>query len=196
MKHIQFLATLALFLIPALSFAQRIRVVSGDLSVLNNIRNMNVQYDYSNMDVGNKTEKEYVDEKRNAYNKREDGRGDKWAAEWVDDRGKRFEPAFENAFNSSSDIRIGNYPNAKYTLIFETIFTEPGFNVGVTRSNSYISADVLIVETADSNHVIAKLTCDNSPGRSFWGTDFDTGARIQEAYAAAGARLARFFRNY
>lgn len=82
-------------------------------------------------------------------------------------------------------------PKAKYTLIYKTTFTEPGFNVGVMRKNATIDGEAWIVETADKNKVIAKIAVTKAPGRMFGGFDFDTGERISEAYAMAGRALAR-----
>ena len=154
---------------------------------------MNVEYSYSDMEVGKKTEQEYISEKKEAYNDKEKGRGDKWEKAWVADRTKRFEPRFKQSFNDAADMQIGNNPTAKYTLIFKTVYTEPGFNVGVMRKNAYIDGEVWIVETADHNKIIAKLTCEDCPGRTFGGYDFDSGERIQEAYAMAGKGLGKFF---
>lgn len=61
----------------------------------------------------------------------------------------------------------------KYTLIFKTDFTEPGFNVGVMRKNAVISGEAWIVETANKDHIIAKISVDKALGRTFGGYDFD-----------------------
>ncbi len=84
---------------------------------------------------------------------------------------------------------------AKYTLIFKTTFTEPGFNIGFMKKNALIDAEVWIVETANKYHVIAKITVIKAPGRTFWGSDYDTGVRIEEAYAAAGKAVGKFLKD-
>lgn len=72
---------------------------------------------------------------------------------------------------------------------------EPGFNIGITRKNAYINGEVLIVETANKNNVIAKLSLDKAPGNSFWGNDYDTGERLSETYATAGKALGKFIKK-
>jgi hypothetical protein len=134
-------------------------------------------------------EKEYIDKKKEEYNKKEAGKGDTWAVAWVDDRETRYEPQFNELFEKTSQMTIT--PKAKYTLIYKTTFTEPGFNVGVMRKNATIDGEAWIVETADKNKVIAKIAVTKAPGRMFGGFDFDTGERISEAYAMAGRALAR-----
>ena len=170
--------------------AQRIKVTEGSLDVLKNEKEVNIEYAYDNMKVGKfDNEADYVKSRTAELNKKEAGRGDTWAKAWVADRKSRFEPKFDELFAKTTAMMIGT--KAKYTIIFNTTFTEPGFNVGVMKKNAYIDGEVTIVETADKSKVVAKATIDNAPGRSFWGNDFDTGERISEAYAMAGKALGK-----
>jgi DNA repair exonuclease SbcCD nuclease subunit len=138
-------------------------------------------------------EADYVANKTQEYNKKEAGKGDTWAKAWVDDRKYRFEPKFKDLFTEYSEKTESK--KGKYTLILKTIFTEPGYNVGISRKNAQIDAIVLIVETANRNNVIAKLSLDNALGRTFGGYDFDTGERIAEAYADAGKALGKYLKQ-
>lgn len=172
------------------TYAQRIKVTEGKLSVLEGQKEINIEYSYDNMRVGKfDKEEDYIKSRTEELNKKEPGRGDKWAKAWVADRKDRFEPKFDELFSKISGMQLDK--NAKYTIIFNTVFTEPGFNVVVHRKNAYIDGEVTIVETADRNKVVAKATVDNSPGNSVWGNDYDTGERISEAYAKAGKELAK-----
>lgn len=180
----------AITLLAANSFAQSIKVTEGKLDVLENQKEINIEYTYNNMGVGKfDKEEDYVKSRIEDLNKKEPGRGDTWAKAWAADRKSRFEPKFDELFTKTSDMTLAT--NAKYTIIFNTSFTEPGFNVGVMKKNAYIDGEITIVETADHNKVVAKATIRKSPGRSFWGNDFDTGERIAEAYAMAGKALAK-----
>lgn len=171
--------------------AQKIKLVDGDPSVLKDQKELNVEFTYDHLSVGKDSEEDYVQKKTAEYNKKEPGKGDTWAKAWVADRASRYEPKFDELFNDNGDIKAGSFPNAKYTLIFHTTFIEPGFNVGVARKNSYIDAEVLIVETANKGKTLTKISVDNAPGRMM-GFDFDTGMRITESYAVAGKKLAKF----
>ena len=84
--------------------------------------------------------------------------------------------------------------NAKYTLIFHTTSIEPGFNIGITRKNAYIDGEVLIVETANKDKVLARLTIEDARGKVFMGNDYDTGERISESYAKAGKELGQYLK--
>lgn len=171
--------------------AQKIKLVEGDLSPLKDQKEINAEFTYDHLTVGKDSEEDYIRKKTAEYNNKEAGKGDTWAKAWKADRTDRYEPKFDELFNDNGDMKVGKYPNAKYTLIFHNTYIEPGFNVGVARKNSYIDAEVQIVETADHNKTIAKVSIDNAPGRMM-GFDFDTGMRIMESYAVAGKKLARF----
>jgi len=187
--------TLALSICTLWAAAQKIKLQEGSLASLNGITKLNVRYDYSDMSVGKfDKEADYINKKKTDYNKDEAGKGERWETSWKDDRASRFEPQFEELFNKyGAGLNVGKYPAEKYTLVFKTTFTEPGFNVHVMRKNATINADILIIETADPAHIVARLSLDKSPGRTFGGYDYDTGDRIQEAYAAAGKALAKYF---
>jgi len=174
--------------------AQKIKVAEGSIDVIKSETSLNIEYTYDSMKVGKfDHEADYIVKKTDDYNKKEAGKGDTWAKAWIDDRKYRFEPKFEELFTEYSDKTKDK--NAKYTLIFKTIFTEPGYNVGVMRKNAKIDAIVLIVETANRNNVVAKLTVDDALGRTFGGYDFDTGERIAEAYADAGKALGKYLKK-
>jgi hypothetical protein len=172
--------------------AQKIKITEGSLSALKGQTEINTVYEYDHIKVGEfDKEDDYIQKKKDEYNKKESGRGDTWAAAWKSDRAGRYEPKFEELFTEHAGLKAGKFPQAKYTLIFKTTFVEPGFNVGVARKNAYINGEIWIVETADNSKVVAKATVDKAPGRQFGGFDFDNGTRISEAYAATGKVFGR-----
>jgi len=173
--------------------AQKINILEGSLAGLKGETKLNVVYDYSNMGVGSfAKEEEYVAKKTREYNAKEPGRGDSWAKSWVADRKNRFEPSFVELFNKKSPILIGEFPDAKYTMKVNTTFTEPGFNVYVTRKNASINLEITVYETANPDKPICKMQGLRFPGRTFGGYDYDTGTRLSESYAKAGKDLAAF----
>ncbi len=174
--------------------AQRIRITEGTLEDFRKEKSVNVEFTYDNMRVGKfDKEADYVASKKEEYNKKEPGRGDTWANSWVSDRAYRFEPKFNELFQKYSELSPKK--DARFTLIFHTTSTEPGFNVGVWKKNAEIDAEVWIVETSNRDHILAKIQVQKAPGRSFWGADFDTGERLAEAYAAAGKALGKFLKG-
>lgn len=174
-----------------ISNAQRIKKLEGDAMPLKLETKLNVQFTYENMHVGKfDDEKEYIASKKAEYNKKESGRGDKWESSWIGDRKARFEPNFTDLFEKHSPFAIGNYPDAKYTMIINTNRTEPGFNIYITRKNAEIDLEITIIETS-TKKVIVKYSLKNAPGRTFGGYDYDSGTRIEEAYATAGKHFGK-----
>lgn len=176
--------------------AQKVKLLSGKLDALKGVENINLEYDYSKMGVGKfATEAEYIKSKKADYNKKEEGKGDEWESAWIADRKNKFQPQFEELFTKHSGLTAGDIPEAKYTLIFKTKFTEPGYNVYVSRKNAEIDGEVTIVETANRSKVIARLSVLNCQGRTFGGNDYDSGTRLQESYAVAGKGLGKFLKD-
>src|SRR5690606_10163736 len=150
MKAIRFGALAVALFLSVVANAQKVRMMDGSLDALKGVSKINAQFDYSKMGVGKfATEEEYIEKKKGDYNKKEAGRGDEWERSWVADRKNRFEPQFRELFAKHSDINIGEYPNEKYTIIFKTTYTEPGYNIYVTRKNAEIDGEAWIVETAN-----------------------------------------------
>jgi len=177
--------------------AQHIKLIEGDLSPLKGEKNINTEFTYENMSVGKfKTEAEYVAKKTEEYNKKEAGKGDKWAQDWVSDRTGNFDRRFNELFEKHSEIIVtGAKKGAKYTLIYKTSFIEPGYNIYISRKNAETDAEVWIVESANPSKVIAKIDVKNAKGRTFGGNDYASGERIGECYADAGKYLGKFIKD-
>jgi|SRR5882724_3362790 len=196
MKSLQLsLVALSVTLLALNANAQHIKLLEGSIDVLKNEKSINTEFTYKDMRVGKyDKEADYVNEKKEEYNKKEPGKGDAWAKNWEGDRQYKYEPKFNELFEKYSDMIVK--PGSKYTLIFNTNFTELGFNVGVARKSAQINGDAVIVETADKSKIIAKIRLEKAPGSAFFtGNDFDSGDRIAECYASAGKGLAKFIKK-
>jgi hypothetical protein len=175
--------------------AQKISIQKGSLGAIKG-QKMLATFDYSGMAVGKfDKEEDYIAKKMEDYNKDEAGKGDKWAASWKGDRERRYEPKFEELFNKYGEkpgvSAFRSATDAKYEVNIHTIFTEPGFNVGVMRKPAYIDA-IVTFKDRTTGEEIAVLKVDNVPGMDAMGYDFDTGVRIEESYAKLGKSLAGF----
>jgi hypothetical protein len=190
---------LASFILAAIvpAYSQKINVVSGDVKQVLAEKEINIQYDYSNMKIGKEglDEEDYVSTRVAEKNKEKAGTGDRWKTNWIESRASKYQPKFEELLNKElqkKNVKHGNFPNAKYTLIVKTPFTEPGYNVGVTKQPSFISLEFSYVETANPSNVISKMTLDYVPGAQAMGFDYDTGTRISESYAKGGKVLGKY----
>lgn len=177
--------------------AQKITIKKGDLGFLKGQTEVLTDYDYSSMAVGKfDKEEDYVAKKVSEYNGKNPGTGDEWAEKWVADREGRFHPMFEellNEYTSNANCSFNQSNiNAKYTLILKTTFTEPGWNIGISRRDAEINVEVIFVETANPDNELAVIEMTRIPGRGALGNDYDTGYRISEGYAKGGKSLGAF----
>lgn len=190
----QRLLIIVLFLFAGLqSYAQNIILTSGSLTPLKSEQVLKFEFTYDEMLVGKMTEAEYVDKKVGDYNSKEAGKGDTWKTNWIADRKGRFEPKFVELFDKymeEKNIASGT-EGANYIITINTDFTEPGFNVGVVRRNASVDLSCKIINIATGEQ-IASVKIRNASANNFWGTDFDSGYRLQESYAKAGREFAKF----
>ncbi|MFH1160217.1 MAG: hypothetical protein V1733_04630 [bacterium] len=189
-------STLILLLAGTSGFLFGQKIKSGSLSSLKGQLVVNLQYDYTGMTVGKyENEADYIAKRTADLNKKEAGSGDTWAQAWVNDRTSRFHPMFLNNFNKAANgcglTGKEGASDATYTLIIHTTFTEPGFNVGVTRQNAYINMEVDLVETANPSNILCKIDYPKIQSVNMMGYDFDTGSRIQSCYDRAGDNIAK-----
>ena len=176
--------------------AQKISVKKGSLDFLKGQKSLLVTFDYSNMGVGKfDKEDDYIAKKVGDYNKSEAGKGDKWKETWKSDRASRYEPKFESLFNEYSSKKgltgKRDVTDAKFEMNIHTTFTEPGFNIGVTRKNAFINL-VITFKNISTGEEVAVMEVNNCPGRDVFGYDFDTGYMLEEAYAKLGKSLAGY----
>lgn len=155
-----------------------------------------ITYEYDNMKVGkNLDEDDYVADKVAKGNEKEAGTGDKWKESWETSRDARYEPKFEELINDQLKktglIVSENTEVAKYKLIIKTVYTEPGFNVGVMKKPAAVNFVFVFVEI-ESGKEVATYSLDNVPGSQAMGHDYDVGSRIAESYAKGGKMLGSY----
>ena len=174
--------------------AQKIKLTEGSLDPLKGQTSIKTEFKYE-MSVGKfDKENDYIAQKKKELNEKEPGRGDTWEKNWKSERKDRFEPQFRELFSKHSAMSTTG-DSAKYTLIFKTVHTEPGFNVHEKSRPAYIDAEAWIVDADNPNKIIAKITIKKVLGRDVIGFDYETGVRLQEAYKKAGKELGGFIRK-
>lgn len=180
---------LSMMLLASVGNAQKLKQ-TGDLKFLKGQAEVNVEYRYDNMKVGKITEEQYIEESMADREKAEMGAGEKWLAGWKGNRESRFQPSFEELLNKTAEkgSKFGSYPDAKYTLVFHTTWTEPGYNIGISKMPAYINATAYFMETGTDTE-LANITITKAQGSQYGGYDFDAGTRLAESYALSGKRL-------
>ncbi len=193
MKKIMILA-LAVVFSTSCAFAQKVKIVSGDVSFLKETESFNVEFVYpDDMKVGKGSQKEYIEKKKAKAEEKEAGAGERWEEAWYADREEHFEPRFLELLGKylgSKDIDVISDPSNKITMFVTTTFIEPGYNVGISRRPALIDLKITFKDT-DSDKELAELSVKKSPGNAPIGMDFDAGVRMGEAYAKAGKTLAK-----
>jgi len=191
MKFLKSLVAVSVIVLSSIqASAQKVKNTSGNPEILKSESNISIEFSYDGLSVGKyKTEEEYIKAKTEEYNKKESGKGDSWAASWAKDKEARYEPKFIELFTANSGMAVNS--QAKYTMIFKVRSIEPGFNIGITRKNAELDAEVWIVETGNKSNKLATFTINNVPGGTPFGYDFDSGLRISEAFANAGKKLGK-----
>jgi hypothetical protein len=194
MKKILFIILVGLLAIP--TQGQKIKMVDGDLGFLKGTKDLGVEFIYEDLFVGKMSEEEYIEKKVAEAEEREPGTGEGWPDLWYGDRTGHYEPKFIELFNdvmSEEGVTLTESVEATdYKMMVQTIFIEPGFNVGVARKSAMIDLVVDFVATDDPETILASFTIDKSPGGLPFGGDYDSGVRVGEAYAKAAKYFAKY----
>lgn len=199
MKTIKLFASIALMAATTAAFAQKTKITKGDFTELKGQTEVNVKYDYSKLEcVGGgpfskkkKPEAEWLEEVKNKKNEKEAGTGDDFVKRWNAAKQGAFEPNFEvkmaDAWKGTLVKR--GLDNAKYTLLIHVLYTDPGYSIGVSSADAYLSVAIDVVDA--SGNVSSSLTMDMikgaSPTKNIPGMGFDVGGltfekRLGESY--------------
>ncbi len=192
MKKIKaFLFLIAILFSSFSGYAQLVDLTKGDLSILKGETNINIEFTYEKMAVGDfSKEEDYIKRKKEEYNTKEAGTGEMWATKWAEDKKLKFEPKFILGFTKENKMTVS--PDSKYTLIFNTKFLEPGYSIGVSKRNAGIDGSVTIVETAKKDKKLVVLSVEKPGENMFRGAAFDAGSRIADAYYLSGQKIGKF----
>ncbi|WP_456439626.1 hypothetical protein [Psychroserpens sp.] len=193
-KHITII--LILFF-TSLVYSQKMKVANGGFDFIESNQAINVEFDYSNMKVNkdNLTNDEYVKERSADLEKKRKNSGKTWEKRWESSRELIYAPKFLELMNRDLVEKKGmsfeeGLTDAKYTLIVETVWIYPGYNVGVMRQPAKVTTLLKFVETANRDNVLLEITSKHAPGNKFGGT-YSNEDRIGEGYAKTGKTLSK-----
>jgi hypothetical protein len=176
MKTIKVFATLALIAATTVAFAQKTKVTKGDFTELKGQTEVNVVWDYSEAQVRGGSpfanwkalpEAEWLQKIIDKKNEKEAGTGDDWKKKWEAAKPGSFEPSFETKMADmwqGATVKRG-LDNAKYTIRIKVTYMDPGYSVGVSASDAWLSGIIEVVETGTDN-VSSSLTMDMIKGAS------------------------------
>ena len=196
----KYLASLLLFLCAFGAFAQKMKVKDGGFKFLNGQSEVNVEFVYENQKIFNENlaNEEYMKKRSAELEEKERGLGKSWEKKWMGSRGLIYEPKFLellNRYGHDNNVHFGQeLSNAPYTLIVETVWIYPGWNVAVMRQKAKVSTLLTFVETNNRENVLLQITSKKAPGKSYGGT-FSNEDRIGEGYAKTGKSLGKMIRK-
>ena len=175
MKKITIVATI---LISTSLNAQDMKIVKGDFNFLKGEKEINVEFDFSNVILmkEEKSEAQYVEERTKELNEKNNGVGDEWKKNWASSKELIWIPKFLELVNivlskEKKDMSFNEeVTTAKYTLIVETVWIYLGWDAGVMKQAAKVTTLLKFVETANKSNVLLEITSKEAPGDK-WGNN-------------------------
>jgi hypothetical protein len=184
---------LMLSIVFCIASAQAQKLKEGSLDFLKGETKLNISFDYTELKVDGKAEKEFVEHNVERMNIEEPESGDIWKAEWDNSfRIKIFHPGFiketnRELFDNDRKLRIGTFDDANYQAIVKVFEIIPGKNAGPFSDDPNVNVEVVFTKI-DNNEVLAKILIKKSLGKPF--SNFE--GRIGSAYENVGENFGKF----
>lgn len=177
-------------------FAQKAKIQEGSWKNLKGITKYNLVFDYSDVEIPKyDSEEEFLKDKMAKREKKKAGSGEKFKKSWFADREDRYEPKFIESFNKrfkKGEVEVGKgLDGAEYTIKVHTTFLYAGYNVGVVRQNSKVSAVLTFYKNDAPDKILFQVKYIKAEGNGAFGNDYDSGYRISEAYAKLAKTFAK-----
>ncbi|HEU4551297.1 MAG TPA: hypothetical protein VFS25_00620 [Chitinophaga sp.] len=164
-------------------------IVKGNLNFLKGATGVNVTFVYDDLTVGKEgKEANYIKRKKAEKEAKEAGSGETWEQNWQADKEKSYKPRFIKLLCKYTGWPLSEDTKEKYTMVVNTQFIEPGYNVGISSGAAVLNLEITIYDSADMKKVLCKITMEDVKGGK---GQFDTATRIGEAYAKAGKELGK-----
>ena len=176
MKTIKLFALAALVAASSVAFAQKTKITTGDFKELKGQTEVNVVWDYSEAQCAGgapfksykpKPESEWLGAIVAKKNEKEAGTGEDWAKRWEAAKPGPFESSFETKMADmwkGATVKRG-LDAAKYTIRIKVTFLDPGYSMGVSATDAWLSGTIEVVETGTDN-VSSSLTMERVKGAS------------------------------
>lgn len=176
MKTIKLFASMAFMAATTVAFAQKTKITKGSFSELKGEKEVNVVFDYSQAEVAGgapfaswkpQPEADWLQKIVDKKNEKEAGTGDDWKKRWEAAKPNNFESSFETktAEMWEGTLVKRGLDNAKYTLRVKVTYMDPGYSIGVSAADAWLSAIIEVVETGTDN-VSSSLTMEKIKGAS------------------------------
>jgi len=180
--------------IPTISIAQSLTVISGNFDFLKDQKELNIEFDYSPLTFYNEkiSEDEYVKRRiKEISDSKGKTEGEIWKSDWEQSKTNDFQNKFISLMNRNLKIiETNKNPNAKYTLIVQSVWIYPGWFAGVMAQAAKVSTRLKFVETENPSYVLLEIDSEKAPGSAYGGVA-NNNDRMAEGYAKTGKSLAK-----
>lgn len=177
-------------------FAQKAKIIEGNFKSLKGITEFNLEFDYTDVQIPKyKSEEEFLEDKMKKRDEKEPGTGEEFKKSWFDDRDERYAPKFIESFNKRFDngeVKVDrDIDTAEYTMKIHTTGLYAGYNVGISRKNAWIDAEITVYKNDNPDKAILIVKYTKAEGSGAMGYDYDSGYRISECYAKLAKTYAK-----
>ena len=209
MKNIYIIGVL--LFVTTLLYSQKIKILSGSFDELKNTKSFNLTFSYDRMRViMYSDEDEYINERTEAINKKEEGKGELWKAKWLLSKEEVLQPTLEKKLAnvlSIKGISVGQNIEADYTIVVNITLCDYGMSKKNRSKRVSTFFDYKIVETKSSKIVIKTSEVMYIGGKQSVAGGFSPGygirvpspwdnysviSRLKIAYAKSGKTLGEF----
>lgn len=194
------LSTFLMLFCVSFMFAQKAKIQEGSWKNLKGITKYNLVFDYSDLEIPKyDSEEEFLEDKMAKREEKEAGAGERFKKSWFADREDRYEPKFIESFNKrfeNGEVKVGkDVDGAEYTIKVHTTFLYAGYNVGVMRQNSKVSAVLTFYKNDAPDKILFQIKYIKAEGNGAFGNDYNSGYRISEAYAKLAKTFAKHLKK-
>jgi hypothetical protein len=193
-KQLLFLVIISLFI--SRIYAQESITYTGSPDVIKGQTNINIEFVYDGLQVGEFTEDMYLKQKKAEFRKPADA--DKFMKKWSSDRTDVYEPKFISELNKDlkklNIVAEKNKQDYKYTMVVQNKKIEPGFYAksGGGKRNTYINLVAQIVETENRSNILCSIKADYIFGLTEEQNDMmETTMKISNSYASAADKIGK-----
>lgn len=171
------------------TYAQRYKVLEGDIENIKGITEYNVAFDYSNIQIhGFDSEQDFLQDKMKKREHKE-GAAEKFKDEWFSNRQNFYEPRFLDYFLNyfpNNEIVFQKASKAEYTMKIHSTWVYPGYLVEPAK----LSANVSVFETKNPTKVLVVLQFQRVIGIENKQFNNELADRISSAYEKLAKNIA------
>lgn len=171
--------------------AQKLKLISGDLSFLKGQTSVVVDFNYDHVLFykENMNEKEYVSKRRTEIAADKGAaEADKWEKDWNHSKNNTFPEKYKASWNKNSKLKIAD--TARYRMVVETVWIYPGWFAGVMTQPAKVSTKIHFVESSKPKTILATIDSKDAPGNSNFVGVANNNDRIAEGYAKTAKSVA------